>query len=47
MVFVESFVRLVICRLFVQFVMAEFVSLGQFLMLCFEGYDEGAKGMST
>ena len=47
MLFDESFVRLVIYSLFVLFVMAEFISLGRFLMLCFEGYDEGAKGVST
>ena len=43
----DSFVRLVIYSRFVQFVMAEFINLGCFLMLCFEEYDEGTKGVST
>ena len=42
MLFVESFASLVIFCLFVLFVMVEFISLGHFLMLCFEG---GVKGV--
>ena len=43
LLYVETFVRLVIYSLFVLSVMSEYISTGRDFLCLFEGYDEGAK----